>query len=72
MHVAACCVYGCCMTGKQIAEQDQAEARDREFDRKAQKWAIRILIAFSLLAAYAILVVTGWLPPTPWSPMGSQ
>ena len=60
------------MTGKEIAEQDQAHAREREFDLKAQKWAIRILIGFSFLAAYALLAALGHLPAMPWSPIGLQ
>ena len=60
------------MTGKEIAERDQAEAREREFDRTAQKWAIRVLIAAAILAAYALLVALGYLPAMPWSPIGKQ
>lgn len=60
------------MTGKEIAEADQAHAREREFDLKAQKWAIRVLIAAGFLAAYALLAAMGYLPAMPWSPIGMQ
>jgi hypothetical protein len=62
----------CCMTGKQIAEQDQAQAREREFDRAAQRWAVRALILFGFLGAYALLAAMGWVPAMPWSPIGLQ
>ena len=60
------------MTGKEIAEADQAHAREREFDLTAQKWAIRILIGFAILTVYAIGAAVGWWPAMPWSPIGLQ
>ena len=69
VHVA--CML-CAMTGKHIAEQDQAEARERDFDLTAQKWAIRALILFGLLGLYALLAALGWVPAMPWSPIGMQ
>lgn len=60
------------MTGKEIAEQDQAQAREREFDLAAQRWAIRALIAFSILGAYALMAALGWVPAMPWSPIGMR
>jgi len=58
------------MTGKEIAEQDQAQAREREFDLAAQRWAIRALIAFGILGVYALMAALGWVPAMPWSPIG--
>ena len=49
-----------------------AGMRERDFDQTAQRWAIRALIVFGVLAIYAIGAAVGWWPAMPWSPIGVQ
>lgn len=53
-----------------IASRDQAAAREREFDRRAQRWAARFLLASAVLGLYALLAAMGVLPAMPWSALG--
>lgn len=55
-----------------LAAQDQAHAKEREFDRKAQKVAIWGMAFAIILAIYSLLAIMGYLPATPWSAMGKQ
>lgn len=58
------------MTPYEIHLADQHSAREREFDRKAQKGAAVFLAAFAVLGVYAFLACAGLVPPAPWSPLG--
>jgi hypothetical protein len=58
------------MTPAALAAQDQADAREREFDRKAQRVAVWFLIVAAIAAAYCLLAVYGVVPAAPWSPLG--
>lgn len=58
------------ITTAQIAAADQAEAREREFDRKAFRVAAVGMTIFALLAVYSILAALGYLPAAPWSALG--
>lgn len=53
-----------------IAAGDQAEAKEREFERRVQKVAAWGLIVFAVLGLYSLLAVMGVLPAAPWSPLG--
>ena len=53
-----------------IAARDQAAAKEREFDRRAQKVAAYFLAVSALVGIYATLAVAGILPAMPWSPLG--
>lgn len=55
------------------ARADQAEAKEREFDRKAVKGArlMLALIAFPL-AGYSWLGINGMVPLPDWSPVNQQ
>lgn len=44
--------------------------REYRFEQRAQRIAIIILVLFIPLAAYAVAIAAGLVPPTPWSPMG--
>ena len=55
-----------------IAAQDQAAAKEREFDRRARKVAAWGLAFAAILGIYATLAVLGWMPAAPWSPLGKQ
>lgn len=55
----------------QLAADDQAEAREREFDRKAFKVAAVSMSIFAVLAVYSILAALGYLPAMPWSALGA-
>lgn len=44
--------------------------REYRFEQRAQRIAIIILIMFIPVAAYAVAIAAGLVPPTPWSPMG--
>lgn len=62
---------GCHHCGMEnIAARDQAAAKEREFDRRAQKVAAYFLAFSALLGIYATLAVAGILPAMPWSPLG--
>ena len=49
------------------ATTDQSTARDREFDRLAQKVAAYFLALFALVTLYAVLALTGLAPALPWT-----
>ena len=55
---------------RDLARQDQEEAREREFERRAKWWAGAFLVATALLGIWAVLIATGVAPAMPWSPMG--
>lgn len=58
------------ISAARIAAADQAEARDREFDRRAQRVAGWLLVVAAVLAAYVLLAGYGVVPAAPWSPIG--
>lgn len=60
------------MTVAELAASDQAEAKEREFERRAARYARYILGAFLILAGYGVLASGGWVPAAPWSPIGQQ
>lgn len=64
------CYDAIMLTGKEIAERDQAEAREREFERRAKPWLHLTIAVFLLVGAYAFLAAGGWVPAAPWSPLG--
>lgn len=60
------------MSPRERAAQDQRDAKERDFDRKAQRVAGWFLLAFALFAVYAVLAAMGVLPAMPWSPLGDN
>lgn len=58
------------MTPRESADLDQAEAKEREFDRAAQRAALWFLVAMAAVCAYAVLAALGALPAMPWAPLG--
>lgn len=58
------------ITPAALAAQDQAQARERNFERHAHNAMLFILwIGFSL-GVYSFLAIRGDVPPMPWSPIG--
>jgi hypothetical protein len=53
-----------------IAARDQADAREREFERRARKAGIALWAFALVLGAYCTLAVLGVVPAAPWSPLG--
>lgn len=53
-----------------IAAQDQAAAKERDFDRRAQKVCAYVLAVIALLGVYAFLAAAGVVPAMPWSALG--
>lgn len=60
------------VTPAQVAALDQAEAREREFDRKARSIAVAFIYMMLAVGAYSWLAVNGLVPAAPWSPIGQQ
>ncbi len=60
------------MTGNMAAQaaQDQAEARERNFERRAHNVCLFILWLGFSLGVYGVLAATGNAPAAPWSPIG--
>lgn len=58
---------GFVMTVSELAAQDQAEAREREFDRKAVRYARLALLALLPVILYAVLACLHLLPALPWT-----
>lgn len=59
-----------CCGMENIAARDQAAAREREFDRRAQRVAAYFLAVSALVGIYATLAAAGVVPAMPWSPLG--
>lgn len=57
-------------TMRDIAAEDQAAAKERDFDRRAQKVAAVFLAVTAVVAVYALLAAMGVVPAAPWSPLG--
>lgn len=58
------------MSARRIAEQDQLDAKEREFDRRAARVARWLLAVAFLVGLYGTLALFGILPALPWSPLG--
>lgn len=54
----------------QIALQDQADAKEREWERRAATVALFLLWVFFSLGVYFALAAKGYVPAAPWSPIG--
>lgn len=58
------------MTPAHTAAQDQTQAREREFNRRAHNIMLFILWLGFSLGVYSFLAIQGHVPPAPWSPVG--
>lgn len=59
-------------TPAELAQADQLAAKEREFDRKAQRAALVVLLILLPFMVYGVLAAYGVLPVMPWSPMGKR
>lgn len=55
---------------RNIAAEDQAAAKERDFDRRAQRAAAVFLALAAVGAIYCIFAALGVVPAAPWSPLG--
>lgn len=60
------------MTPAQVAAHDQAEAKERQFDSRAQKVGAWVLIVGLGLGAYSAFAVAGDVPAPPWAPISQN
>lgn len=60
------------MTPADIAARDQADAKEREWERKVARAGCWVLAAFFALGAYSWLGLNGIVPAPPWSPVYEQ
>lgn len=58
------------ITAAALAAEDQAQARERNFERRAHNIVLLVLWLGFSLGVYSVLAVTGNAPAMPWSPIG--
>lgn len=60
------------MSLAELAAQDQADARERNFERRAVKWCWNLIIGWLVVGAYAFFAAGGYVPAPSWSVIGQQ
>lgn len=59
-------------TPASLAQRDQADAKERDWERRTADFLLLFLFAAFALGVYSFLAARGDVPAAPWSPIGQH